>query len=121
MSNFESLLQLANDARTRIREISPVEAREHIESGVVLIDVREEKEFKAGHIPGAILLSRDALESRIADVVPDQSTPIVCYCTIGHRSALAADELQKLGYAEVVSIAGGLNAYFEIWIDQKVA
>lgn len=111
MNDFNTLLRLANDARTRIREIPPGEADEQVASGAVLLDVREENEFRAGHIGGSTHLSRQVLETRIGEVVPDPSTPIVVYCTVGHRSALAADTLQKLGYRSVASIAGGLNAY----------
>jgi len=121
MQSFEDILRLANDARTRIREISPIDARERVESGAVLIDVREEKEFRAGSIPGAILVSRDVLETRITEVVPDKSTPIVAYCTIGHRSAIAADTLQQLGYVNVTSIEGGLNAYLASSSERKIA
>lgn len=111
MQNFNDLMKLANEARTRIKEISPDKAQTLAASGAVLIDVREEKEFKAGHIPGAIHLSRESLESRIGEIVPDKSTPIVCYCGLGHRSALAADALQKLAYSNVASIKGGLKVY----------
>lgn len=121
MQSFEELLKLANDARTRIREISPDESRARIAAGAVLIDVREEKEFRAGNIPGAILVSREALDSRIADVVPERSTPIVTYCTVGHRSAIAADTLQKLGYLDVSSIEGGLKAYLASADERKIA
>jgi phage shock protein E len=111
MTDFNTLLKLANEARTRIREISPAEADSLVASGAVLIDVREESEFRAGHIGGATLLSRQVLESRIGAIVPDLATPVVVYCTVGHRSALAADSLQKLGYRTVASLQGGLNAY----------
>jgi len=121
MSSFEELLKLANDARTRIREISPDEAHVRVDGGAILIDVRDEKEFRAGNIPGAILVSRDGLESRIAEVVPDKSTAIVTYCTVGHRSAIAADTLQKLGYEDVSSIEGGLNAYLQSSKARKIA
>ncbi len=121
MLTFEELLRLSNDARTRIREITADEARDRVAAGAFLIDVREEKEFRAGNIPGAILISRDALESRIAEVVPDKSTAIVVYCTIGHRSALAADTLQQLGYQDVSSIEGGLKAYLASSKERKIA
>jgi len=111
MQNFEDILRLANDARTRIREISPDEAGTLVASGALLLDVREEKEFKAGHISGAIHISRESLETRISEIIPEKSTSMVCYCTLGHRSAIAADTLQKLGYLNVASIAGGLKAY----------
>lgn len=121
MSHVEDIPRLAADARTRIQEISPDEARGRVASGSVLIDVREEKEFKAGNIPGSILISRGVLASCIRDVVPDPETPIVVYCAIGHRSAIAADTLQTLGYRNVVSMAGGLKAYLVNASDRKSA
>ncbi len=111
MANVEDIVRLANEARTRIQEITADEARAIVQAGAVLIDVREEKEFKSGSIAGAIHISRGNLATRIADAVPDPSTPIVCFCAIGHRSAIAADTLQKLGYRQVTSLAGGLKAY----------
>ena len=121
MSTVEDIRLLADEARTRIREISPEEARGRVESGAILIDVREEKEFKAGNIPGSILISRGVLESRIAVAIPDKSTPIICYCAVGQRSAIAADTLQKLGYLNVVSMAGGLKSYLSYTSDRKSA
>ncbi len=111
MSIYSSLLEQANDARTRIREASAEEAGQPGDNGTVFLDVREVAEFRAGHIPGGILLSRGELEDRIAEIVPDKNTPIVVYCAIGHRSAIAADTLQALGYRQVVSLKGGLQEY----------
>jgi len=121
MQNFDDILKLANEARTRIREVSPKEAQTLVAAGAALIDVRDEKEFRAAHIPGAALVSRESLEARIPDIVPDKSTPIVCYCTIGHRSAIAADILQKLGYLNVTSLEGGLKAYLAVSSERKIA
>lgn len=121
MSSVEDIPRLAAEARKRIQEIGPEEARRRIDEGSVLIDVREEKEFKAGNIFGSILVSRGGLESRIAQAVPDKSTPIVCYCAIGHRSAVAADTLQKLGYQNVASLAGGLKAWLSTASERKSA
>lgn len=121
MQNFNEILGLANDARTRIQEISPDEARVRASAGATLVDVREEKEFRAGNLAGAVLVSLGVLEKRIAEVVPDKSTPIVTYCTIGHRSAIAADILQKLGYLDVSSIGGGLKAYLASADARKIA
>lgn len=121
MSSVEDIPSLAADARTRILEITPDEVRQRVEAGSILIDVREEKEFKAGNIAGSILVSRGVLASRISDIAPDKATPIVCYCAIGHRSAIAADTLQKLGYQNVASMAGGLKAYLVNSSDRKSA
>ena len=119
--SVEDIVRLANEARTRIKEISPDESRALAATGAVLIDVREEKEFKAGSIVGAIHISRSQLASRIANAVPDPSYPIVCFCAVGHRSAIAADVLQKLGYQNVTSLAGGLKAYLVSPDQRKVA
>lgn len=78
-----------------------------------VIDVREKEEFDSGHIDGAAHVGRGVLELKIDDVVPDKNTPIVCYCAGGNRGALAAETLQKLGYTQVFSIAGGLRAFKE--------
>ncbi len=121
MSTVEDIRRLADEARTRIQEIRPDEVPGRVVAGAVLIDVREEKEFNAGNLAGSMLISRGALESRIAAAVPDKATPIVCYCAVGHRSAIAADTLQKLGYANVVSMAGGLKAYLSTASERKSA
>lgn len=121
MSTIEDIPRLAAEARTRIQEITPAEARSRVQAGALLIDVREEREFRAGNIVGSLLISRGELSSRIAQAVPDPSTPIVCYCAIGHRSAIAADTLQKLGYRNVSSMAGGLKAYLADTCERKIA
>lgn len=111
MSQFASILDQANDARTRIREIEPSEVDQLLNAAALFLDVREENEFDAGHLPGAIQLSWRELGERAVEVLPSFTTPIVAYCTIGHRSAIAADILQELGYQDVVSVKGGLQAY----------
>lgn len=111
MPNFEEIVERANEARTRIKEISPGSAEELLAAGAVLLDVREEREYRSGHLSGAVQLPWTAVDHGIEKIASDKSTPIVCYCTIGHRSAIAADTLQQLGYTAVTSIAGGLKAY----------
>jgi rhodanese-related sulfurtransferase len=103
--------QLAEDAKSRIREVSAAEAYQQQAQGGVVIDVRESDEFAAGHVNGAIPLSKGVIELHIEDAVPDPSTPIICYCGGGSRSALAADNLQKMGYTNVASLAGGFKAW----------
>jgi rhodanese-related sulfurtransferase len=103
--------QLAADAKTRVREVSAAEARQEQEKGAVLIDVRESDEFQNGHANGAIHLSKGVVELGIEETVPNVSTPIICYCGGGSRSALAADNLQKMGYTNVASMAGGFRAW----------
>lgn len=110
MNHSETFLRLADEAKARIREISPTEAAEEIRKGAVPLDVREKDEYESGHLIGATHLGRGVLEMKIEELVPDKSTPIVCYCAGGNRGALAADTLQRMGYANVQSIQGGLNA-----------
>ena len=105
--------QLAQDAKSRIREVSAAEASQEQAKGAVLIDVRESDEYAKGHANGAIHLSKGVVELRIEDAVADTSTPIICYCGGGSRSALAADNLQKMGYTNVASMAGGFRAWMQ--------
>ena len=80
---------------------------------ILLIDVREESEFAAGHIPGAIHVSKGVIERDIETVVPDLNTEILLYCGGGFRSALSADNLQRMGYQNVVSVDGGWRGWTE--------
>lgn len=121
MSTVEEIRRLADEARTRIQEIPAAELQSRLEAGAVLIDVREEKEFLAGNLPGSQLISRGVIASQIWYVVADKTTPIVLYCAVGHRSAIAADTLQTLGYTNVVSLAGGLKAYLSTASERKSA
>ena len=91
-----------------MREISVEEARKKLESGSArVIDVREESEWAAGHIRGAEYLGRGVLERDIEQKVPDKSAELILYCGGGFRSALSADNLQKMGYRNIASMAGG--------------
>jgi phage shock protein E len=109
--------KLAADAKTRIREVSAAEASQRQQEGAMLIDVREAEEFAKGHAKGAVHLSRGVIELKIEEQVPEMATPIVCYCGGGSRSALVADNLQRMGYTNVASMAGG----FKAWKDQGLA
>ncbi|MBE2213032.1 MAG: sulfurtransferase [Opitutaceae bacterium] len=114
MTQLNRYLRLAADAKTRIREISVSELkRAPLPAGTLLIDVREGDEFRAGHIPGAIHLSRGVIEGRIEELAPALDTPIVCYCAAGNRSALVADNLQRMGYTDVRSVAEGFKGWIE--------
>ncbi len=106
-------LKLTSEAQSRITEISAAEAAEAIQRGAPLVDVRERAEFMRGHIPSALHLARGTLELQIEKRISDPGTEIVTYCGSGRRSALAADSLQRMGYTNVKSLAGGLHA----WID----
>jgi rhodanese-related sulfurtransferase len=111
MAHPTRFAQLTADAKSRIREVTPTEASKQQAQGAVLIDVREREEFAQGHAQGAIHLSKGLLELRIEEVVTEPATPIICYCGGGSRSALAADNLQKMGYTNVASMAGGLKGW----------
>lgn len=106
--------KLVADAKQRITEISAGEAQKQVENGnAVLIDVREESEWKQGRAAGAQHLSRGVIEVEIEDQIPDVNQPIICYCGGGGRSALVAENLQKMGYRNVRSLAGGMRAWDE--------
>ena len=102
---------LAAEAKRHIREVTAAEARQQQAAGAILIDVRESEDFAQGHAADALHLSRGVLELKIEDVAPDVATPIICYCGGGSRSALAAESLQKMGYTNVASLAGGFKAW----------
>ena len=102
---------LTDDAKTRVREVSASEAARAQANGAVLIDVREADEFDKEHVQGALHLSKGVVELRIEENVPEVATPIVCYCGGGSRSALAADNLQKMGYTNVASMVGGFKGW----------
>lgn len=106
-------LQLVNDARARIPETDVATIRERLDRGdtFVLIDVREDHEWAAGHLPSAIHLGKGIIERDIETRVPDLDTPITLYCGGGYRSALAADALQQMGYARVESMDGGFRGW----------
>ena len=106
--------KLVAQAKQKVTEISPEDARKIAEEeGAVLIDVREENDWREGHAKGAKHLSRGVIELEIEDEIPDVKRPIICYCGGGSRSALVAESLQKMGYENVRSMAGGLRAWKE--------
>ena len=111
MNRFQKLVA---DAKQRITEISPQDAHEQAKRGqAILIDVREETEFREGHAQGAKHLSKGVIEVEIEDQVTDPNQVIIAYCGGGGRSALVADNLQKMGYTNVRSMAGGMRAWNE--------
>lgn len=113
MEHSQGFLALVNDAKSRIRECTVAEARQRQGRGARVIDVREESEWRAGHATGAQHLSKGVIERDIERVVPDKTAELILYCGGGFRSALAADALQKMGYANVRSMAGGWRAWVE--------
>src|SRR5580693_8689441 len=104
-------LKIVEDAKKRVREITidEVNAKLGRRETFLLIDVREESEYAADHLPGAIHLGKGIIERDVEERVPDQNTPMVLYCGGGFRSALAADNLQKMGYTLVLSMDGGIR------------
>lgn len=110
MAHSKEFLDLVNEARSRIRELNVAEALTMIKNGAVLIDVREDSEFFE-HAENAIHLGRGVIERDIVSEYPDSETELLLYCGGGYRSALAADSLQKMGYTNVYSIAGGWDAW----------
>jgi len=108
-------LHIVDDAKKRIRETTTDEVKAALDQGksFLLIDVREESEYAKDHLPGAIHLGKGIIERDIEARAPDTSTPIVLYCGGGFRSALAADNLQKMGYTDVLSMDGGIREWRE--------
>jgi rhodanese-related sulfurtransferase len=108
-------LQIVNDAKSRIQEVTLDDVRPRIQRGEPfhLIDVREDHEWDAGHLPGATHLGKGIIERDIEQKIPDREAEIVLYCGGGFRSALAADNLQKMGYRNVKSMDGGFRAWKE--------
>jgi rhodanese-related sulfurtransferase len=104
-------LALVNDAKSRVKEIDIDAYQKLSRNGHVLIDVREDHEWEAGHAEGAIHLSKGIIERDIESKVPDKSTKMVLYCGGGFRSALVAEALQKMGYTGAISLDGGWRAW----------
>jgi rhodanese-related sulfurtransferase len=102
-------LHRAEAARRQIREVDASALKDLLASGATLIDVREEEEFAAGHIPGARCVSGSGLPLQAAGIIPDRAQAVAVVCAGGNRSALVALELQTIGYGSVVSLRGGLN------------
>ncbi len=114
MKNPTRYQKLVANAKRNINEIPPAQAAAESQRGdAVLIDVREESEWREGHAQNATHLSRGVIEVEIEEKISDTRQPIICYCGGGGRSALAAESLQKMGYENVRSIAGGFKAWQE--------
>lgn len=113
MSKNPRFDDLCREAKSRVREISASEAQAAQAEGAVLIDVREKSDFEQQHLPGAIPLSKGVIEMKIEERFPDPTTPVICYCGGGNRSALVADNLQKMGYQNVCSMKGGFKSWVE--------
>ena len=108
-----AFLSLVRDAKTRIKEctVADVKQRRDVGDKFVLVDVREESEWAAGHAAGAVHMSKGVIERDVESKIPDKATPLVLYCGGGFRSAVVADNLQKMGYTNVISMDGGWRAW----------
>jgi len=108
-------LRIVNDAKQRVREVSvdDVQAKLGRHEKFLLVDVREESEYAKDHLPDAIHLGKGVIERDVEQRVPDLNSPMVLYCGGGFRSALAADNLQKMGYTNVLSMDGGIREWRE--------
>lgn len=115
MEHTPGFLQITNDAKARVRELNVEETRARLSANpeARLIDVREDNEWQAGHAAGAQHLGRGIIERDIETQVPDKDAELILYCGGGYRSALAADNLQRMGYRNVYSMAGGWKAWKE--------
>jgi len=115
MVHSPGFLKLVDDAKTRVQEIDLAGYQRMVERGEahLLVDTREESEWAAGHVAGAVHLSKGVIERDIEKKVPDRDTTLVLYCGGGFRSALVADNLQKMGYTHTISLDGGWRALKE--------
>jgi rhodanese-related sulfurtransferase len=119
MQHNPGFLAIVNDAKSRVKEMDLAGYLELRKSGAphVLVDVREESEFAAGHVKGAVHLGKGVIERDIETKVPDKNAKLVLYCGGGFRSALVADNLQKMGYTDAISLDGGWRALKESGLD----
>jgi rhodanese-related sulfurtransferase len=108
-------LKIVDDARSRVRETTVDDVKARLDRGdkFILVDVREESEYAKDHLPGAIHMGKGVIERDVEQKVPDVNAELVLYCGGGFRSALAADNLQKMGYANVISMDGGIRGWRE--------
>src|SRR5581483_4538647 len=108
-------LKIVDEARKRVRETNVDDVKQRLDRGekFLLVDVREESEFAKDHLPGALHLGKGVIERDVEQKVPDVNTQMILYCGGGFRSALAADNLQKMGYTNVISMDGGIREWRE--------
>ena len=113
MQHTPRFLKIVDDAKSRVRETTVDEVKDKLDAGekFLLVDVREESEYAKDHLPGAIHLGKGVIERDVETRVPDLNTTMILYCGGGFRSALAADNLQKMGYANVISMDGGVREW----------
>jgi rhodanese-related sulfurtransferase len=111
----EGFLKLVKEAKTRIKEEDFRDIKKKLDAGepMIIIDTREDNEWARGHIPNAVHLGKGVIERDIEKAIPDKDATLVLYCGGGYRSALAADNLQKMGYRNVISMDGGWRGWTE--------
>ncbi|MGE0616996.1 MAG: rhodanese-like domain-containing protein [Bacteriovoracia bacterium] len=121
MSHAPGFLKMVNNAKKNVREltVADVARMQDAKEKFTLVDCREDLEWKAGHIPGALHIGKGVMERDIEAKIPDQSTKIVIYCGGGFRSALAADAIQQMGYRDVYSMDGGIRGWREARLPEK--
>lgn len=115
MKHSAGFLKIVDEARGRVRELQVADVKAMLDGNerFALVDVREGEEWARGHLPSAVHLCKGIIERDIEGVFPDPATPIVLYCGGGYRSALAADNLQRMGYTNVASMDGGWRGWTE--------
>ena len=115
MQHAAGFLKLVNEAKKHVKEAGFLEIKTRLDAGekLIVVDTREDSEWARGHLPGAIHLGRGVIERDIEQKIPDHDAPLVLYCGGGFRSALAAENLQKMGYTNVISMDGGWRAWTE--------
>jgi rhodanese-related sulfurtransferase len=113
MQHSKRFLQIVGAAKRRIRQIDMRTVRQRMEKGekLLLVDVREESEWTGGHLPGAIHLGKGVIERDVEVAIPNPEAEIILYCGGGFRSALAAENLQRMGYTHVLSMDGGYRGW----------
>jgi rhodanese-related sulfurtransferase len=113
MQHAPGFLKIVEDAKSRVKECTVADVTARLGRGekLKLVDVREESEYAAGHIPGAVHLGKGVIERDVEARYPDKSAELILYCGGGFRSALAADNLQKMGYTNVISMDGGMRGW----------
>ena len=116
MAHSPAFLALIDSVHTSVRDVNVADTRKRMQDqpSLKVVDVREDTEWAAGHIPDAIHLGKGVIERDIEEKIPDKATEIILYCGGGFRSVLAADAIQKMGYTNVASMAGG-------WRDWKAS
>ena len=115
MKHSEAFVRLVNESRVRVNEINVAQVKKRLDAGekFTMVDVREDNEWARGHIPGAVHLGRGIIERDVENRFPEKNVELVLYCGGGYRSAMSADNLQKMGYTNVSSMDGGWRGWTE--------